>query len=84
MQLYKLADKDGNGFLDREELQTALNFLGFTHLSDEAIDGIFARSDKNGDAMIDFEEFMREAPNTLRTNLTKLAKTNGNDLGFLS
>ena len=29
------------------------------------------------------EEFMAEAPKTLRVNLILLAKTNGNELGFL-
>ena len=83
-QLYRIADKDGNGVIDKQELKSALTALGFTHLSDAAIDGIFARADADGNAEIDFEEFMQEAPKTLRTNLIKLAKTNGNDLGFLS
>jgi len=83
-QLYRIADKDGNGVIDKQELKSALTALGFTHLSDAAIDGIFARADADGSAEIDFEEFMQEAPKTLRTNLIKLAKTNGNDLGFLS
>ena len=34
--------------------------------------------------VIDFEEFVKECPKTLRTNLVKLAKENGHDLGFLS
>jgi len=83
-QLYRLADKDGNGKLDKDELKEALQSLGFTHLGDAQIDGIFARADADGSTEIDFEEFMAEAPKTLRTNLIKLAKTNGNDLGFLS
>jgi hypothetical protein len=33
--------------------------------------------------VIDFEEFAKAAPKVLRTNLVKLAKQNGNDLGFL-
>ena len=33
--------------------------------------------------VIDFEEFCKEAPKTLRTNLVKLAKANGDELGFL-
>jgi hypothetical protein len=33
--------------------------------------------------VIDFEEFCKETPKTLRTNMIKLAKQNGNDLGFL-
>ena len=36
-QLYKLADKDGNGKLDKEELKDALTSLGFTHLGDAQV-----------------------------------------------
>ena len=34
--------------------------------------------------VIDFEEFVKETPKTLRTSLVKLAKSNGHDLGFLA
>ena len=34
--------------------------------------------------VIDFEEFVKETPKTLRTSLVKLAKQNGHDLGFLA
>ena len=34
--------------------------------------------------VIDYEEFVNEAPKTLKTNLVKLAKNNGAELGFLS
>ena len=34
--------------------------------------------------IIDFEEFVKETPKTLRTSLVKLAKQNGHDLGFLA
>ena len=40
-------------------------------------------ADANGDGFIDFEEFCKDAPKTLRMQLIKLAKQNGNDLGFL-
>lgn len=36
-QLYNLADKDGNGMLDKEELKEALTSLGFTHLGDAQV-----------------------------------------------
>ena len=57
-QLFRIADKDGNGKLDKAELKEALTTLGFSHLGDAAIDGIFARADNDGNAEIDFEEFM--------------------------
>ena len=34
--------------------------------------------------VIDYDEFVKEAPKTLKTNLVKLAKNNGAELGFLS
>ena len=34
--------------------------------------------------MISLEEFMDEAPRTLKTNLVKLAKNNGGDMGLLA
>ena len=72
-----------NGVLDREELTAGLKALGFTWLKDKQIDGILKRADANGDGVISIEEFCKEAPKTLKTNLVKLAKQNGNDLGFL-
>lgn len=82
--LFEAADKDGNGTLDRDEVEAALLALGFTHLNDKKIEGIVARADVDDNQVIDFEEFCREAPKTLRTNLVKLAKDNGHDLGFLA
>jgi hypothetical protein len=57
--------------------------LGFKWLGGKQVDGIFARADANGDAEISLEEFMVEAPKTLRTNLVKLAKSNGGEMGLL-
>eukprot|EP00293_Proteomonas_sulcata_P002748 CAMPEP_0184326650 /NCGR_PEP_ID=MMETSP1049-20130417/142674_1 /TAXON_ID=77928 /ORGANISM="Proteomonas sulcata, Strain CCMP704" /LENGTH=144 /DNA_ID=CAMNT_0026648853 /DNA_START=396 /DNA_END=830 /DNA_ORIENTATION=+ len=83
-QLFEIADKDSNGSIDKAELCDALWQLGFTHLNEDQVEKIFARADLNENDEIDFEEFMKEAPSTLRTNLIKLAKNNGSDLGFLS
>mmetsp|Transcript_16704 Transcript_16704/g.35482 ORF Transcript_16704/g.35482 Transcript_16704/m.35482 type:complete len:231 (-) Transcript_16704:622-1314(-) len=83
-RLFDAADKDGNGTLDRQEIEAALRALGFTYLNEKQIDGIFTRADIDENEEIDFEEFCKEAPKTLRTNLIKLAKTNGHDLGFLA
>ena len=77
-------DADGNGTLDREEIKDALNSLGFTFIEDKQIDKIFKKADGNGDEVIDFEEFVKETPKTLRSSLIKLAKQNGHDLGFLA
>lgn len=83
-KLFELADVDGNGTIDREELKLALKKLGFTHLSDDQIDKILARADADDNCVIDYDEFVEEAPKTLKVNLVKLAKNNGAELGFLS
>lgn len=82
--LYSLADTDGDGTLSREEIEIALNKLGFNWLKEKQISGIVKRADLDEDGVVDFEEFMEAAPKTLRTNLVKLAKKNGGELGFLS
>ena len=82
--LFEAADKDGNGTLDKEEVKEALFALGFKFVDDKQIKQIFKRADSDKNEVIDFEEFVKECPKTLRTNLVKLAKENGHDLGFLS
>jgi hypothetical protein len=81
--LFTIADKDKNGAIDEEELQTALRALGLRHLKEKQIKGIFARADLDKNGALDYEEWKKEAPKTLRTNLIKLAKANGGELGFL-
>mmetsp|Transcript_43539 Transcript_43539/g.114438 ORF Transcript_43539/g.114438 Transcript_43539/m.114438 type:complete len:195 (-) Transcript_43539:288-872(-) len=83
-RMFEAADKDGNGTLDREEIREALKALGFSFVKDKQLDQVISRGDVNDDDVIDFEEFVKEAPKTLRTNLVKLAKQNGHDLGFLA
>lgn len=52
-------------------------------MDDAKVSELVARGDLDLNEVIDFEEFCAAAPKTLRTNLIKLAKQNGNDLGFL-
>eukprot|EP00986_Skeletonema_menzelii_P005668 scaffold2103_cov138-Skeletonema_menzelii.AAC.2 len=82
-QIFKYVDADNSGCIDKEELSVALSLLGFKWLKEKQVDAIFARADVNGDGMISLEEFMDEAPRTLKTNLVKLAKNNGGDMGAL-
>ena len=82
--LFEAADKDGNGTLDKQEVKDALNAVGFTFIEDKQVDVIFKRADSDKNEVIDFEEFVKETPKTLRTSLVKLAKQNGHDLGFLA
>jgi hypothetical protein len=80
--LFSLADTNQNGTVEEEELAEALTVLGFD-LKPKQITGIFQRADIDKNGALDFEEWQREAPKTLRTNLIKLAKKNGGELGFL-
>jgi hypothetical protein len=82
--LFKIADRDQNGTIEEEELAHALSVLGFDWLKEKQLTGIFKRADKDGNGAIDMEEWFKEAPSTLRTNLIKLAKKNGGELGFLA
>ena len=41
------------------------------------------RADKDKNGTIEFDEFTAEIPKTLKTNLVKLAKKNGGDMGLL-
>jgi len=82
-QLFTLVDTDNSGYLDKAEVAKALSLLGFKWLGDSQVEKIFERADADGDKTISLEEFMAEAPKTLRTNLVKLAKTNGGEMGLL-
>ena len=82
--LFTLADKDGDGTIDEEELTEALKALGFDFLKEKQIAGIFTRADGDKNGRLDFEEWQQAAPKTLKTALIKLAKKNGHDLGFLA
>lgn len=82
-RLFEAADVDKSGGLDQQEVAAALKALGFAYLSEAQAAAIFQRADLDENGTVDFEEFCKETPKTLRTNLIKLAKKNGNDLGFL-
>jgi EF-hand domain pair len=82
--LFKLVDRNRNGTIEKDELEQALASLGFDWLKDKQVTGIFERADADRNGAIDVEEWMEEAPKTLRTNLVKLAKKNGGDLGLLA
>merc|ERR1712032_85825 len=82
-QIFNIVDADNSGYLDKSEVKTALSMIGFKWLGDKEVNRIFARADENGDQEISLEEFMEEAPKTLKTNLIKLAKVNGHDMGLL-
>lgn len=82
-KMFEYADKDGNGSLDKEEVKAALYDLGFDFLDEKQLAKMMDKADADGNDVIDFEEFAKNTPRALRTNLVKLAKKNGHDLGFL-
>lgn len=82
-QLFVIMDKNKDGKLDEVEIAEALQSIGFDWLREKQVKGILARADANSDGFVDFNEYLHELPKTLRTNLIKLAKKNGGDLGFL-
>merc|ERR1712165_171988 len=82
-RLFAMLDTNKDGVLDQSELEYGLHRLGFEWLKEKQIAGIIKRSDLDENGVIDFEEFSQAAPKTLRTNLTKLAKKNGGEMGLL-
>lgn len=83
-QIFNFVDTDNSGYLDKAEVAVALDMLGFKWLGEKQVGKIFQRADDNGDEEISLEEFMSEAPKTLKVNLVKLAKANGGEMGLLS
>merc|ERR1712129_278972 len=55
---FKRLDADGDGFLDAEELTFLLLDMGFVgHAAKEEANKMIEHADKNGDGVVDFEEF---------------------------
>lgn len=82
-QLFTLTDKNQDGKIEIDELRAALKALRFEWLNDKQVNGIFERADVDRNGDIDMNEWMQEAPKTLKTNLVKLAKNNGGKMGLL-
>lgn len=83
-RMFSIVDQNHNGVIELEELQIAMQRLGFEWLKEKQIQGILSRADMNQNGQLELEEFLAEAPKTLRTNLIKLAKKNGGELGLLA
>ncbi|KAK4781273.1 hypothetical protein SAY87_017379 [Trapa incisa] len=56
--LFSTFDRNGDGFITRQELRDSLRGIRI-FLSDDEVDQIVSRSDLNGDGLIDFEEFCK-------------------------
>ena len=50
-------DKDGNGQISRDELREVMTQLG-EKMNEEDINEMIEDADKNGDGMINYEEFV--------------------------
>merc|ERR1739840_41011 len=81
--LFVVMDANNDGTLDKDELKAAFDNLGFTWLKDKQVEGILRRADKDNNGVIDYDEFKDELSKTLRVNLIKLAKKNGEEMGLL-
>jgi len=64
-RLFGKFDKDGNGTLDRKELQKATKMLG-DRFSDEDIDVLMEILDKDHSDTVDLEEFIQAFMNKRR------------------
>ena len=64
-RIFSRFDKDGNGTLDRKELQNATRLLG-DHFSDEDIEVLMEILDKDQSNTIDMEEFIQAFMNKRR------------------
>jgi len=51
-------DKDGNGFISREELQGVLAKFGERH-SDAEVEAMIAEIDVDGDGLVNYSEFVK-------------------------
>ncbi|KAH7282016.1 hypothetical protein KP509_35G008400 [Ceratopteris richardii] len=60
LQVFRLFDRDGNGFITPQELQMVLSSLGFPEAAKiDACVEMIARVDENGDGQVDFVQFKR-------------------------
>ena len=81
--LFAIMDADNNGTLDKDELKAGLQALGFSWIQEKEIQQIIKRADKDKNGVIDYEEFEAALSQTLKVNLIRLAKQNGNNMGLL-
>merc|ERR1712054_711762 len=58
IESFKVLDKDGQGYLTREQLYHFMTTIGDKLTHDEANE-MLNEADKNGDGQIDFEEFAK-------------------------
>lgn len=82
--IFEWIDTDQSGAIDKEELFVALRGAGFTFVDEKKASDILKKADADGNEVIDFDEFIEKAPQVLRQNLLKLAKSNGKAMGLMT
>jgi len=55
-RVFSTFDKNGDGFVTKQELRESLRNIGIL-MTDKEVDDIVVKYDSNGDGLIDFEEF---------------------------
>merc|ERR1719420_371730 len=73
MEMFKQADKDGNGVLDRKEFRDCMRAADLG-LRRKDINAISAQTDVNGDGMIEYAEFLPTAFEVLVEMVAKQIK----------
>ena len=68
MKLLKEGDKDGNGFIDKEEMHRYVK-ENFPETEDEKIDEILQEVDLDGDGKVDYAEFLAKFLNKWEDSL---------------
>lgn len=57
-EAFQKIDKSGDGKLQKAEVEAAMRDIG--HFTEEEIDKMIKKADKNNDGVIDLEEFEKE------------------------
>lgn len=58
LQIFMDADTDGNGTIERDELQKVMKALFGDAWTDEMLDSMFAAADADQDGVVDYDEFV--------------------------
>lgn len=69
--LYRVFDRDGNGYISVEELRYVVTSFG-ERLTDEEAEELIAMFDKNKDGRLEYEEFVTWAKSSLADYLKSL------------